>query len=34
MKNLAEILLLKFKLSGEFQRFNGINGSIKVLKKV
>ena len=31
-KNLATILLLKSKLSGEFQRFNAIDGSIEMLK--
>ena len=32
MKNLATVLLLKPKLSGKFQRFNAIDGSIKILK--
>ena len=31
-RNLATILPLKFKLSGKFQRFNAINGSIQMLK--
>ena len=30
--NLATILPLKIKLSGKFQRSNGINGSIEMLK--
>ena len=33
MRNLATILLLKSKLSRKFQRFNAIDGSIKMLKK-
>ena len=33
MRNLATILPLKPKLSGKFQRFNAIDGSIKLLKK-
>ena len=33
MKNLARILSLKPKLSGNFQCFNVIDGSIKMLKK-
>ena len=32
MKNLDRILLLKSKLSGKHQRFNDIDGSIKMLK--
>ena len=32
MRNLATILPLKFKLSGKFQRFNAIDGSIDILK--
>ena len=32
MRNLAIILPLKFKLSGKFQYFNAINGSIEMLK--
>ena len=32
MKNLATILSLKSKLSGKFQCFNAIEGSIKMLK--
>ena len=32
MRNLATILPLKSKLSGKFQRFNAVNGSIKMLK--
>ena len=32
MKNLVRILSLESKLSGKFQRFNTIGGSIKMLK--
>ena len=32
MRNLATIFPLKSKLSGKFQRFNAINGSIAMLK--
>ena len=32
MRNLATVLPLKSKLSGKFQRFNAIDGSIKMLK--
>ena len=32
LRNLARILPLKSKLSGKFQRFNAIDGSIKLLK--
>ena len=32
MTNLATILPLKSKLSGKFQRFNAIDGSIEMLK--
>ena len=31
-RKLAAILLLNFNLSGKFQRFNDIGGSIKMLK--
>ena len=34
MRNLATILPLKSKLSAKFQRFNAIDGSIKMLWKV
>ena len=33
VRNLARILPLKSKLSGNFQRFNAIDGTIKMLKK-
>ena len=32
LRNLARILPLKSKLSGKFQCFNAVNGSIKILK--
>ena len=32
MRNLATILPLKSKLSGKFERFNAIGGSIEMLK--
>ena len=32
IRNLVTILPLKAKLSGKFQRFNAINGSIEMLK--
>ena len=32
MRNLAAILLLKSKLSGQFQRFNVIDRGIEMLK--
>ena len=32
-RNLATILPFKSKLSGKFQRFNAIDGSIDMLKK-
>ena len=32
MRTLATILPLKPKLSGKFQRFNAIDGSIKMMK--
>ena len=31
MENLATVLLLKSKLSGKFQRFNAIDGSMEML---
>ena len=34
MRNLATISPLKSKLSGKFQRFNAIDGSIEMLKKI
>ena len=34
MRNLATLLPLKSKLSGKFERFNAIDGSIKMLKIV
>ena len=33
-RNLAIILPFKSKLSGKFQRFNAIEGIIKMLKKI
>ena len=32
MRNLVTIVPLKFKLSGKFQQFNAIDGSMKILK--
>ena len=32
MRNLATVSPLKPKLSGKFQRFSAIDGSIKILK--
>ena len=34
MRNLSTILPFKSRLSGKFQRFNAIDGSIEMLKKV
>ena len=34
MRNLATLLPLKSKLPGKFERFNAIDGSIKMLKIV